>query len=151
MNFDGIIKEITLDGFQVVKNKYFARQSEPVMSLFPSAVAFNAAAHNALHGCEYVEIYLNDKKKCIIVCPASGSGGNEAVRWQCGKEKVKYMRIECSMFTKPIFTAWKLDPKYHYKTTGRLVQCDKKVMLLFDFSDNEKWSGSMMVRENGRE
>ena len=46
MNFEGIIKEITLDGFQVVKNKYFARQSEPVMSLFPSAVAFNAAAND---------------------------------------------------------------------------------------------------------
>lgn len=149
MNFEKEIKNISLDGFQLVKCKYFSRQNEPVMSLFSTAISFNTAAHNALNRCEYVEIFLNEKKKSIIVMPASGSKNNEAVRWQSGKEKPKYTRIECSMFSKPIFESWGLVPKYHYKATGKLVQCDKKVMLLFDFNEREVWEGSKMVMENG--
>lgn len=150
MNFDGEIKSISLEGFQVVKCKYFSRQSEPVMSLFPSAISFNTAAHNALHNCEYIEILLNEKKKCIAIIPASSSkDDSEAVRWQCGKDRPKYLRIECSAFTKPIFQAWKLNKDFHYKTMGKLVQCDQKVMLLFDFNEKEVWNGMSMVKEDG--
>lgn len=146
MNFENQIKNISLDGFQIVKSKYFSRQNEPVMSLFSSAIAFNIAAQNALNRCEFVEIYLNEKNKSIIIKPAAGSKENEAVRWRSGKEEPKYSRVECSMFAKPIFESWGLNPKYHYKATGRLVQCDKKVMLLFDFTDKEVWQGSKMVK-----
>lgn len=146
MDFEREIKNISLDGFQVVKSKFFSRQFEPIMSLFPSAINFNTAAHKALNGCEFVEVLLNEKKKCILVRPASGSAENEAVRWQCGKGKPKYMRVECTAFAKPIFAAWKLNSKYHYKTIGKVVQCDKKVMLLFDFNDCEAFEGSKMVK-----
>ncbi len=146
MNFENQIKNISLDGFQIVKSKYFSRQNEPVMSLFSSAIAFNITAQNALNRCEFVEIYLNEKKKSIIIIPAAGSKENEAVRWRSGKEEPRYSRVECSMFAKPIFESWGLNPKYHYKATGKLVQCDKKVMLLFDFTDTEVWQGSKMVK-----
>lgn len=146
MDFESDIKNISLEGFQVVKSKFFSRPSEPVMSLFPSAISFNTAAHKALNGCEYIEVLLNEKKKSILVRPASGSADNESVRWQCGKGKPKYMRVECTAFTRPIFSVWKLNPKYHYKAVGKVVQCDKKVMLLFDFNDCETFEGLKMVK-----
>lgn len=150
MDFESDIKSISLDGFQLVKSKYFSRMSEPVMSLFPTAISFSVAAHEALNRCESIEILVNEDKKSILVKPSMSSKDSEAVKWQRGKEKPKYSRIECSIFTKKLFSVWKLDNKYSYKTMGKIVQCDKKVMILFDFSEAEVWDGSKMVKENGQ-
>ena len=149
MNFEKEIESISLSGFQVVKNKYFTRQNEPIMTLFQTAISFNTAAHDALNRCEYVEMLLNERNRCILIRPVSSVTNNEAIRWQRGKEKPKYTKIECTSFARPIFEKWDLEPKLHYKTVGRLVQCDKKVMLLFDFTEKEVWEGLKMVKENG--
>ena len=150
MNFENDIKNISLDGFQLVKCKYFSRMSEPVMSLFPTAISFSVAAHEALNRCESIEILVNEKKKSILVKPSLSAKDSEAVKWQRGKEKPKYSRIECSIFTKKLYSIWKLDNKMTYKSMGKVVQCDKKVMLLFEFSDAEIWEGSKLVKENGQ-
>lgn len=149
MDFDNEIKCISLDGFQLVKSKYFSRSSEPMMSLFPSAISFNVSSHEALNGCESVEILVNGTNKSIIVRPAVKGKENEAIKWRRNTSKPQYSRVECTMFAKKIYAAWGLSDKFSYKTMGKLVQCDKKVMLLFDFSEKEAWEGSKLVKENG--
>lgn len=150
MDFELELKNISLEGFQLVKSKYFSRFSEPVMSLFPTAISFSAASHESLNRCEFVEILVNENKKSILVKPAHSSKESEGIRWGKGKDKPKYSRIECSVFAKKIYSAWNLDKKYSYKSVGKVVQCDKKVMLLFEFGDSEVWDGSKMVKENGQ-
>lgn len=149
MEFENEIKCISLEGFQLVKNKFFSRSSEPVMSLFPSAISFNVASHEALNRCESVEILVNEEKHSILVKPAVSGKESEAIKWRKNTTKPQYSRVECSLFAKKIYAAWGLDEKYSYKTMGKLVQCDKKVMLLFNFSEKEAWEGSKLVKENG--
>ena len=148
MAYDIGIKTVSLDRFQVVQRKYFSRLTEPMMTIWESAVAFNTASHDALNNCECIEIYVNEKAKSIAIMPVP-SKDKEAVQWIRGSKKYKYNRIECTMFARQIFKSWGLDPQYHYRTPGKLVQCDKKLMILFDFSHYEVWSGSKMVKENG--
>lgn len=148
MAFDIDINTVSLEGFQVVQRKYFSRQIEPAMTIWETAVAFNTASHDALNNCETIEIYVNEKAKSIAIMPVS-SKDKEAVQWTRGGKKTKYNRIECTMFARQLFKSWKLDSQYHYRTPGKLVQCDKKLMILFDFSQHEVWSGSRLVKENG--
>ncbi len=148
MAFDVGIKTVSLDGFQIVQRKYFSRQIEPAMTIWDTAVAFNTASHDALNNCESIEIYVNEKEKCIAIMPVP-SKDKDAVQWIRGGKKTKYNRIECTMFARQLFKSWKLDPKYHYRTPGKLVQCDNKLMILFDFSQHEVWSGSRLVKESG--
>ena len=37
---DALINEIDLDGYQIVRSQYFQKQSEPVLTLFQTAIAF---------------------------------------------------------------------------------------------------------------
>lgn len=148
MAFDIEIKTVSLDGFQVVQRKYFSRQVEPAMTIWETAVAFNTASHDALNNCEAIEIYINEKEKCIAIMPIP-SNDKDAVPWTRDGKKTKCNRMECSMFARQLFKSWNLDPQYHYRALGKLVQCDKKLMLLFDFSHREVWSGGRMVKENG--
>ena len=148
MAFDFDIENISLDGFQVVKSTYFGRQTDPAMTIWRSAIAFNTASHEALNNCETIELRVNEKAKSILIKPIS-SKDSEPIPWKKGKEKSKTNRLECSKFAKHLFDTWNLAPEFHYRTTGKLVQCDRKIMLLFDFSKHEVWSGSKLVKENG--
>ena len=100
MDFESEIRSISLDGFQLVNCKYFSRSSEPIMTLFSSAVSFNAASKEALNCCESVEILINEKSKSIIVRPAVNSKHSEAIKWKKPSGKAQYSRIECSMFSR---------------------------------------------------
>lgn len=77
MTFDFGIKTVSLDGFQVVQRKYFSCQTEPAMTIWNTAVAFNTASHDALNNCETIEIYVNEKTKCIAIMPAP----SKTVQW----------------------------------------------------------------------
>lgn len=148
MNFENEIKSISLEGFQVVDCRFFSRSTEPIMTLFPTAIAFNVASQDALNRCESVEILVNEKERCIIIRPAVNTKNTEAIKWRKDPENAKYSRVECTLFGRKIYSAWSLNEKYSYKTVGKLVQCDRKVMLLFDFSQKEAWQGSKLVKEN---
>jgi len=146
MQDDFNINEISLDGYQVVRGQYFSRVMEPSCSIWYSSIAFNTAAFDALNSCESVSILVNGNAKCIIVKPVP-SKDRDAVNWLRTKEKQKYRKIECSKFTHQIFDMWDWDKELHYRTNGRLVKVDKKLMLLFDFTKPELWRGLKMVSE----
>ena len=141
------IREISLEGYQVVRGKYFTRKYEPSMTLFASAISFNGAAFESLNNCDSVQFLVNEQNKSIIVKPII-SKGPDAINWN--KNKNKSVRIECTSFTKQLYEVWQLKTDCRYKSTGILVQSDKKVMLLFNFQKAETWRGSSLVKENGK-
>jgi len=146
MQDDFSISEISLDGYQVVRGQYFSRVIEPACSLWYSSIAFNTATFSALNSCDSVSILVNANARCIIVKPVS-SRDRDAVNWLRDKEKQKYQKIECSRFTRQIFDLWGWSNELHYRTNGRLVMVDKKLMMMFDFSKPELWRGLKMVSE----
>ena len=83
---------------------------------------------------EYTITWINEAQKSFLVKP-SASKDNDAIRWVKGKETLKIARIECTAFAKQIFKMWDLNENYRYRAVGRLVQAEKKIMLLFDFEE----------------
>ena len=138
-----IIKDVNLEGFQVVSSQYFSRLLEPSMTLFNTAVSFSTSAINALQNCEAIQILISEKDKSIIVRPCASKEKN-AILW--GKGKHSGNRLECSAFTRQLFEDWNLDAALRYKAFGRLVQCENKVMLLFNFENCEAWNGNKTVK-----
>lgn len=141
------IKEISLEGYQIVRGQYFTRRIEPCMTLFDSAISFNGAAYESLNNCDSVQFLVNEQNKCIIVRPVV-SKENDAINWN--KKKNKAARIECTSFTKQLYEAWGLEADCRYRSIGMLVQSDKKVMILFNFQKAESWRGSSLVKEDGK-
>lgn len=139
------LKQMTLDGFQVVNSSLFSTLGSPAMSVWYDSVSFSQMAYQALGNCDCVTIRVNNQMKAVLVEPAS-SGSNTAVRWKKGEKVVKYSKISCSTFTRQIYDDWGLDPKARYKSYGRIVQIDKKVMILFEFATAEKWYGDKVAK-----
>ena len=145
---DFVIGDISMDGFQVVRGQYFSRQLEPALTLWHRSISFNIPAYNALNNCESVQLLVNPDGKRILVKPAP-SKDSDAINWIKNLSAPKTTKLECSMFAKQLFETWGWDQTLRYRTNGKLVKFDRKLMLLFDFNHPETWKGMKLVKENG--
>ncbi|MCQ2438687.1 MAG: hypothetical protein MJ074_02870 [Oscillospiraceae bacterium] len=105
---------------------------------------------NALNGCERVLIQVNAKTKGILIVPVS-SKDKDGILWLKDSKVVQAKKMDCKAFTSQLFKTWGFDPEYVYRSYGRVVTADKKVMLLFDFKDTENWKykPKSKVKDNG--
>lgn len=142
---DFIMPDITLDGFQIVKGRYFSRISEPIMTMWESAVQFNVPAYSALNNCEAIQMMVNLEKRSILVKPTA-SMEPDSINWIRDPLHPKATKLECTMFTRTIFATWQWNPERRYRINGKLVKVGKGIMLLFDFNKPEEWEGMKMVR-----
>ena len=140
--------EIELKGFQLVKSVYFSRIIAPSMTIWSSAISFGTAAIEALGKCEYINLFVNTEDKKILIKPTT-SKDPDAIKWIRNPNKPASIKLECTLFTRPIYEKWNLNKDCRYKAYGKLVQNERKVMLLFDFSSYEAWNGQKLIRENG--
>lgn len=141
MNNNDVITEISKDGFQVVSGEMFRRSlrlNAPAITLWYNSISFSKASLSALNNCERVRIEVNPKTRCILLIPVNVRD-KDAVRWAKAMKEPQPRKIECLGFTSQLYESWGWTEKNVYRATGRLVSCDKKVMLLFDFSDPETW------------
>ena len=145
---DFVIGDISMDGFQVVRGLYFSRMLEPSLKLWNTAISFHVPAYSALNNCESVQMLVNLEQRKILVKPVP-SKEPDAINWIRDPAKPKTTKMECSLFTRQLFTKWGWDDTYQYRTNGKLVKFDKKLMLLFDFNRPELWQGMKLVREDG--
>lgn len=145
MASDYVLSDISLDGYQLVRATYFEKYIEPIMTLWHTSVAFGQGCYSALGNCEFIHIMLNDEEKSIIIRPTN-SKENEALSWRRSGKEAKYNKMDCAMFTRKLYERWSLKPEYHYRATGRLVQCDKKLMILFNFKEATVFDGARVVK-----
>ena len=105
---------------------------------------------NALNGCERILIQVNTKTKGILIVPVS-SKDKDGILWLKDSKVVQAKKLDCKAFSSQLFKTWGLDPEYVYRSYGRVVTTDKKVMLLFDFQDTENWKykPKNKVKDNG--
>lgn len=148
MQEDIVIRDISMDGFQVIRGRYFSRQLEPALTRWNTSISFNIPAYTALNNCESIQLLVNPDTKRILIKP-SLSKDQDAINWIKDLSSPKSTKLECSMFTKQLFERWGLDKTMRYRTDGKLVQFDRKLMLLFDFNNPEIWKGIKSVKENG--
>ena len=135
------LKEVSLNGFQVVSGDMFrqaTRLNLPAITLWYNSISFSKATVTALNNCERIRIEVNPGTRCILLIPVT-SKDKDAVRWVKTGKEVQPRKIECLAFTSRLFDGWGWNKKNVYRTTGRIVSSDKKIMLLFNFSDPETW------------
>ena len=138
MASDYVLTDISLEGYQLVRATYFEKFIDPIMTLWNTSVAFGQGCYTALGNCEFIHIMLNDADHSILIKPTN-SKEDEALAWRrSGKE---------AMFSRKLYEKWKLNPAYHYRATGRLVQCDKKLMILFNFKEAIVYDGAKVVKD----
>lgn len=140
MNTIGNIQEIDLDGFQVVKGDMFlcnASRHAMMMSIWPDSISFSKTSIQALNNCERVRLEVNSESKTILVIPVTAQD-KDNVRWISSKSQ-KSRRIGCERFTYMLYRTWGWDTELAYRSEGKLVSANNKVMLLFPFDQAENW------------
>ena len=135
------LMEISRDGFKVVSGELFQRSfrtSIPTATIWPNKISFNKASLDALNSCERVRFEVNVSKRCLLVIPVTEKD-KDNVKWLKSSKVPAVRMMECLAFTSQLYESWKWKTEFAYKTTGRIVTADKKVMLLFDFSKADTW------------
>lgn len=144
MNQFSPIEEMTLDGFQIVSASMFhhpPRKCEATCTIWPTRISFSKLTLEKLHYCDYIKIQVNPTTKCLLLSPVTSSD-KDSIRWVKG-EKEKFLRnLESKAFGEQLYQKWGLDADYNYRTAGRLVTVNQKVMILFDFNHPEVWKTS---------
>jgi hypothetical protein len=59
--------------------------------------------------------------------------------------------MECKAFTTQLYKTWGFDPEYVYRSYGKVVKADNKVMLLFEFKCCESWKSRTKAKVNADE
>ena len=135
------IKEISTEGFQVVGGEMFkhaTRKSEPSCSISFNSISFNKMSVSALNSCERVRIEINPKTKCVLIVPVTAKD-KDGIRWTKNIKEPVGKKMECRAFTTQLYEMWRWEPELGYRAIGEIVCADKKVMLLYDFSEPEVW------------
>ena len=148
---DSIIKEISLDGFQVVSGQMFChmpRMSEPTLTITTKSLSFNKAAVEALNCCEHIRIEVNDRKRGILVVPVTAKD-RDGIRWLKNGKTGRGKSVDCTRFANHLYGIWEWESDSRFRATGKLVSSEGKVMLLFDFSQPETWVGRKTGAPNG--
>ena len=143
-----LLPEIRHEGFQVVSGelfKHMQRLSLPSATLWYSSISFSKASVLALNNCERVRIEVNPNTKCMLIVPVTIKD-KDNIHWVKNVKDPRARKIECKAFTSQLFDTWGWKQDYVYRTTGRIVSVDKKVMLLFDFSEPESWPWKERVK-----
>lgn len=136
------IQEIDISEFQIVSGDCFHgsyRLTLPLMTIWHRNISFSRAALSALNNCERVRIEVDSKSKRILVVPVT-SADKDGVRWLVPGKVPDSRKLDCKDFTMELFRQWEWIPNRVYRTIGRLVKVDQKLMLLFDFTTCENWA-----------
>lgn len=145
MTNDMFMAEVDLKGFQVVNSQYFSSMTAPAMTIWPNSISFSVATFTALNNCDAISLMLSSNGKEILIT-ATSSHDPKAIEWRKNSSAQKYCKLSCATFARKLFEDWKLDDKCRYRALGRLVQADKKLMILFDFTQCEIWREGKAVK-----
>lgn len=135
------VQDINMEGFQVVSSDLFCnyqRADAPTITLWIDQISFSKAAVNALNNCERVRMEVNSQTKGILLIPVSAKD-KDSIRWMLSGKEPHGRKLECRAFAEKLFQMWGWNADRVYKSTGRIVVSDQKVMLFFDFNSPDSW------------
>ena len=135
------VNEISMDGFKVVSSDYFyipSRMQAPTITIWDGIIGFSKQDLIMLNSCENILLHVNLEERKILIVPTT-SKDKDAIKWLKRTNPLEAKKPACPRLTAKLFDAWKWDKDYNYRAVGKLVTAGNKVMLLFDFSNPEKW------------
>ena len=75
---------------------------------------------------------------CNLLIPVSAKD-KDSIRWMLSGKEPHGRKLECRAFAEKLFQMWGWSADRVYKSTGRIVVSDQKVMLFFDFNSPDSW------------
>ena len=134
--------EISLEGFKIVSGDYFnypPRFLDMAMTIWEDGnIGFNKKDLEILNGCEFILLRINSDTRKVAITPTK-STDQDAIRWVGKTDPPELKKLYSRKLTETLYNAWGWDGKRVYRTKGRLVTSNNKVMILFDFSEPESW------------
>ena len=133
--------EISLDGFKVVSGDYFvhlSKSTSPTLTVWDGSICFSKQNILLLNKCENVLMQINAADKRVVVFPTK-STDKDALKWIKKLDPLEARRITCPRLTDMLYDMWKWDKDYIYRTEGKLVTSNNKVMMYFNFQAPESW------------
>ena len=135
------MQEISLDGFQLVKGEMFRQANnryDATLTIWHDSIAFSKLSVETLNNCERILLKVNAQDKRILIVPCTAKDP-DSIRWTKNIKEPCPRKMDCRPFASKLFETWGWDKDFVFRSVGKLVTSDKKVMLLFDFNDPESW------------
>ena len=130
------LDEVSMEGFSIVNGEYFKKPIEPILTIRDHCLTFNGAAYKALNLVNSIQIFVHKTNRRILVTPASSDDQNSLI-WLKNPTDLSSHSLECTSFARQLFQTYGWIQQNAYRSSGRLVTANNKVMLLFDFSNPE--------------
>ena len=125
--------DFSLDGYQVVREEFFAQTYEPSITLVDYKVYVNTACIRMLSEYDYIQILVNPEVKKLAVRPCSPSD-KDSLRWCSATAKRSPRHMSCRIFFAKVFTLMGWDTKDRYKMMGKLIKSKNKLIFVFDLT-----------------
>ena len=137
------IEEIDLSGFEIVNKTMFMpppRRYEATCTLGPSNIGFSKQCAKDLNECDHIRMDVNYNNRKLVISPTTANNPN-GIPWVNRKRDGTYdmCKMESVRFFSALYKTWQLDVDLRYRSAGRIVAANGKIMLLFDFNTAESW------------
>ena len=121
------------NGYEVVRQEFFAHACEPSITFNKQTVFVNAACLKRLPDVGYVQFLINPIERKLAVYPCDGNE-KDSFAW-CTKGSKRYpKKIICHIFFAKVMDMMNWNPDYRYKLLGKLICCNDKYLFVFDLT-----------------
>lgn len=130
------VEEFSYEGFEVVREEFFAHLFEPSVTLNNEKVYVNVACLRKLPDVEYVQFLVNPEKKKLAVRPCT-EDTKDSLRWATGESsaKRKPRQITCKIFYAKVLRLMGWSANYKYQVLGKLIRTATDQVFVFDLND----------------
>ena len=120
------------DGYQVVRQEFFAHTREPSLTFNCNKVYVNLYCLSKLPNVTFVQFLVNSEDYTLIIRPCE-EDEKDAVRWRIPSEgKHKARQITGRVFMAMIVNLMQWNPAHRYKLLGKIIRSRNEVLIFFD-------------------
>ena len=123
------------EGYQVVRQEFFAHVNEPAVTFNNYKFYGNAACLRKFPDTEFVQVLINRERKLLVLRPC-GEEDRDAFPWRTQKSK-KPKQATCRLFFAKVFELMEWNPAHRYRLLGKVVQAAGERLLVFDMTATE--------------
>ena len=131
------LRDLDLDGFQVVRREFFAHLREPSAVFNNYKFYVNAASLQKFPDAAAVQILINRDTKVMALLPCPETAKDSFIWCSSTGGKRKPKMVTCRLFFAKIVNLMGWNPDYRYKLMGRVVKANGETLIVFDLTAAE--------------
>ena len=123
------------EGYQVVRQEFFAHVNEPAVTFNNYKFYGNAACLRKFPDTDFVQVLINRERKLLVLRPCREEE-RDAFPWRTQSSK-KPKQATCRLFFAKVFELMEWNPAHRYRLLGKVVQATGERLLVFDMTATE--------------